>query len=225
MRHDGRRCRTILLTRWRTGGRTNFDLVREFASELPNAPAAEAWQRACLLAREAPLEASREPRLKRSDETGECRRPIIHSSGLATCWSTRARDRRVPAEAARCRPTAKRNGSAASKQNRLPTKRRVKRRRTCSAGFEAEPSRTKLRQMMKPTPAAAVSVATVAACAGCRFHRHPLHSGLAATWLLTFAALRLNPLLRCAIRRLAPQAGQQQIADRRATRAAAGRRA
>jgi hypothetical protein len=60
-----------LLTRWRTGGRTNFELVREFGRELPHAPATEAWQRACLLAREAPLEASREPRLKRTDETGE----------------------------------------------------------------------------------------------------------------------------------------------------------
>jgi hypothetical protein len=63
--------RTILLTRWRTSGRTNFDLIREFAGELANSPATEAWQRACLLAREAPLEAAREPRLKRSDETGE----------------------------------------------------------------------------------------------------------------------------------------------------------
>jgi len=63
--------RTILMTRWRTSGRTNFDLVREFAKELPNAPAADAWLRACLLAREAPLDAAREPRLKRSDETGD----------------------------------------------------------------------------------------------------------------------------------------------------------
>jgi hypothetical protein len=63
--------RTILLTRWRTGGRTNFELVREFSGELVNSPANEAWQRACLLARESPLDAAREPRLKRSDETGE----------------------------------------------------------------------------------------------------------------------------------------------------------
>lgn len=63
--------RTILMTRWRTSGRTNFDLVREFAKELPNAPAADAWQRACLLAREAPLDPAREPRLKRSDATGD----------------------------------------------------------------------------------------------------------------------------------------------------------
>jgi hypothetical protein len=60
--------RTILLTRWRTGGRTNFELVREFVQELPQIPATEAWQRACLLARESPLDASREPRLKKSDD-------------------------------------------------------------------------------------------------------------------------------------------------------------
>ncbi len=45
--------RTILMTRWRTSGRTNFELVMEFAKELPTAPAAEAWQRACVLARGA----------------------------------------------------------------------------------------------------------------------------------------------------------------------------
>jgi hypothetical protein len=64
----GSGARTILLARWRTGGRTNLDLVREYAQELPNIPADEAWQRACWLAREAQLDASREPRLKRSDE-------------------------------------------------------------------------------------------------------------------------------------------------------------
>ena len=63
--------RAVLLTRWRTGGRTNFDLVREFVKESADAPAAEAWQRACLLARENPLDQTHEPRLKRSEETGE----------------------------------------------------------------------------------------------------------------------------------------------------------
>jgi hypothetical protein len=63
--------RTILITRWRTSGRTNFDLVREFAKESANTPAAAAWQRACLLAREAPLDLSREPRLQRADDTGD----------------------------------------------------------------------------------------------------------------------------------------------------------
>lgn len=63
--------RTILLTRWRTGGRTNFDLVREFAKESAASPAAEAWQRACLLARENPVEQTHEPRLKTSKDAGD----------------------------------------------------------------------------------------------------------------------------------------------------------
>jgi hypothetical protein len=58
--------RTILLSRWRTGGRTNYDLVREFVQELPEARAADAWRRAVMLAREAPADVNREPRLKRS---------------------------------------------------------------------------------------------------------------------------------------------------------------
>jgi hypothetical protein len=60
--------RTILLSRWRTGGRTNFDMVSEFVQELPQATAADAWRRAIVLAREAPVDIAREPRLKRSDE-------------------------------------------------------------------------------------------------------------------------------------------------------------
>lgn len=63
--------RTVLMTRWRTGGRTNFDLVREFAKESATSVASDAWQRAVLLAREAPLDTSREPRLKRADDTGD----------------------------------------------------------------------------------------------------------------------------------------------------------
>jgi hypothetical protein len=63
--------RTVLMTRWRTGGRTNFDLVREFAKELPNAPAAESWQRACLLAREAALDVTHEPRLKPAEDASD----------------------------------------------------------------------------------------------------------------------------------------------------------
>jgi hypothetical protein len=63
--------RTILLTRWRTGGRTNLELVREFTQELSQAPAAQAWGRARLLAREAPLDAENEPRLRGLEQEGE----------------------------------------------------------------------------------------------------------------------------------------------------------
>lgn len=58
--------RTILLSRWRTGGRTSFDLVREFVQELPHTTPADAWQRACLLTAATPLNPAAEPRLKRT---------------------------------------------------------------------------------------------------------------------------------------------------------------
>jgi hypothetical protein len=63
--------RTVLLSRWRTGGRTNLELVREYVRELPQVPATEAWQRACLLARESPLDSQNEPRFKGLDEAAE----------------------------------------------------------------------------------------------------------------------------------------------------------
>jgi hypothetical protein len=69
MMADG--ARTILLSRWRTGGRTNLDLVREFVQAVPQEPAMLAWHRACLLARESPLDAQFEPRLKGLEATGE----------------------------------------------------------------------------------------------------------------------------------------------------------
>jgi tetratricopeptide (TPR) repeat protein len=63
--------RTILIARWRTSGQTNLELVREFVQELPNGTAASAWQRSIALARELPLDASQEPRLKKLDDATE----------------------------------------------------------------------------------------------------------------------------------------------------------
>lgn len=63
--------RTVLLSRWRTGGQMNRQLVREFVQELEQAPADEAWQRSLLLAWETPLDATQEPRLKRLAEGNE----------------------------------------------------------------------------------------------------------------------------------------------------------
>jgi len=57
--------KTIVLSRWRTGGRTSFEIVREFAQELPHATPAEAWQRAVLLTAESPLDTVAEPRIKK----------------------------------------------------------------------------------------------------------------------------------------------------------------
>ncbi|NUQ62888.1 MAG: CHAT domain-containing protein [Pirellulales bacterium] len=62
--------RTILLSRWRTGGQSSFDLVREFTQELPHATPADAWQRAVLVAADTRINAEAEPRVKES-ETGQ----------------------------------------------------------------------------------------------------------------------------------------------------------
>jgi hypothetical protein len=60
--------KTVLISRWRTGGKTAFELVREFAQELPHTTPSEAWQRSVLLARESPLDVSAEPRLTRLED-------------------------------------------------------------------------------------------------------------------------------------------------------------
>jgi hypothetical protein len=57
--------RTVLLSRWRAGGQTSFDLVREFAQELPRTSPASAWQRAVMLVTDSRLNIEAEPRIKR----------------------------------------------------------------------------------------------------------------------------------------------------------------
>jgi hypothetical protein len=77
--------RTILLSRWRSGGRTNLELVRQFVQELSHLPATEAWQRACILAREEQLDPQNEPRLKgleASDELPTADHPFFWSGYL-----------------------------------------------------------------------------------------------------------------------------------------------
>ncbi len=56
--------RTVLISRWRVGGQTDFDLVREFLQELPHVPASHAWHRSLMLTRATPLDPTREPRLR-----------------------------------------------------------------------------------------------------------------------------------------------------------------
>jgi len=56
--------RTVLLSRWRDGGETSYDLLREFVRELPHRSPSEAWQRSVRLTRDADLDVAREPRVK-----------------------------------------------------------------------------------------------------------------------------------------------------------------
>ncbi len=63
--------KTIVFSRWRTGGRASFEMVREFAQELPHASPAQAWQRAALLTADSPLDVPAEPRIKRNIADGQ----------------------------------------------------------------------------------------------------------------------------------------------------------
>jgi hypothetical protein len=59
---------TILLSRWRVGGQSTLDLVREFAQELPHAAAANAWKRSVQVAIESPIDPASEFRVKAGRE-------------------------------------------------------------------------------------------------------------------------------------------------------------
>lgn len=56
--------RTVLISRWRTGGQSSYDLIREFVQELPEMTAADAWQRSIELVSHMPLDPAMEPRVK-----------------------------------------------------------------------------------------------------------------------------------------------------------------
>jgi hypothetical protein len=62
--------RTILISRWRTAGRTSFDLTREFMQELPYESASKAWQRSVALASQNPIDPSAEPRVRLDSGAG-----------------------------------------------------------------------------------------------------------------------------------------------------------
>ena len=60
--------RTLLLSRWRTGGNICAELIREFVHELPFSPASEAWQRAVTLSMTWPVRLDLEPRVARASD-------------------------------------------------------------------------------------------------------------------------------------------------------------
>ncbi len=57
--------RTIVLSRWRTGGATMTSILKEFLQEYPQTSAAAAFQRALLLASSEPLDPNDEPRIQK----------------------------------------------------------------------------------------------------------------------------------------------------------------
>jgi hypothetical protein len=65
--------RTVLLSRWRSGGQTSYDLVREFVQELPHAAPSDAWQRSVFLTVASRISYNGEPRIKRSADDEDLR--------------------------------------------------------------------------------------------------------------------------------------------------------
>lgn len=63
--------RSMLVSRWRTGGQTCHDLMREYLQELPHSGAADAWQRCIQVAMETPLGSTFEPRVRENREDRE----------------------------------------------------------------------------------------------------------------------------------------------------------
>ena len=59
--------RTILLSRWRTGGESSYALVRKFAQELPQSAPAAAWQRSTELLQSRTVNWEQEPRVRQFD--------------------------------------------------------------------------------------------------------------------------------------------------------------
>lgn len=59
----GSGARTILMSRWRTGGQNSIDLAREFLQELPTSTASAAWRRSIEVVEQADIVPIREPRL------------------------------------------------------------------------------------------------------------------------------------------------------------------
>jgi len=57
--------RTVVISRWRTGGESSLNLVREFLQEYGEEGAAEAFRRAVLLTMSTPLDPALEPRVQK----------------------------------------------------------------------------------------------------------------------------------------------------------------
>ncbi len=60
--------RTLLISRWRTGGRVATELLKEFIQELPNSSASDAWQRAVQIVDQTEVDPANEPRVDSDPE-------------------------------------------------------------------------------------------------------------------------------------------------------------
>jgi hypothetical protein len=57
--------KTILISRWRTGGRVSYDLVEQFLVQLAEKPAAKAWRQAIMEVGSKSIDVDEEPRVRK----------------------------------------------------------------------------------------------------------------------------------------------------------------
>ena len=78
----GSGARTILIARWRPGGRSSYELIQEFLRELPHTTAADAWQRSIEFVTQLDVDPEREPRidLGNSTEIPKLKHPLFWSA-------------------------------------------------------------------------------------------------------------------------------------------------
>ena len=116
--------RTILLSRWRVGGQSTVELMREFVQELPHTSAAAAWRRSVQLAAEHVLDPASEPRLKvtRAADGMKADHPFFWSGYLLVDTGARP-----PAKLPRSQPQRwqRRNGSDSTQESNADVNRKA----------------------------------------------------------------------------------------------------
>jgi tetratricopeptide (TPR) repeat protein len=70
--------KTVLISRWRTGGRASYDLTEHFLKNYAVLPAAEAWQQALLDVGSEPLTLNEEPRVRVSAAEKDIEPPLAN---------------------------------------------------------------------------------------------------------------------------------------------------
>ena len=144
---------TMLLSRWRVGGQSTLDLVREFVQELPHTAAADAWQRSVQLAMETPIDPASELRVKAGKEAVEltAKHPFFWAGYLVvdSGWRPEEEAERQAEAARRCprrdacraaAPPRRRSRAASGRRRRAdPAPGRNQLRRQTGAARAADP--------------------------------------------------------------------------------------
>ena len=69
---------TILISRWRTGGRVSYDLTEQFLLQLAERPAAAAWRQAIMEVGSNPINLDEEPRVRNDSRDPDAEPPIAN---------------------------------------------------------------------------------------------------------------------------------------------------